>query len=378
MGQGTYSNSARRFMRNIPSQLLIILSLVMMTTQAEALTTPINLMLVSPSSGVNEMTLTLATDVAGSDSDNVTLAGNIEADLQFQFVAGNVIPTGLSFTGGDLTVSDANFSFLFGLAQINSTGIGGTPFTTSPPSPLSGNTFAAADHGVLVDRGMVDAAGTTFDFAADPTVFQGTGTGLFNATTMPGPTPNYVVDLTLELPLEINQDFFVPGVPVVGDVNATLSGSSNAVATDQLMLTLIAGDYNLDGQLDCQDAQILADEVATGSTDLTFDANLDGTVDGLDIPAWAIDLVGTIPGDANLDLEVNGGDFLIWNANKFDGGTHWCTGDFNGDGITNGGDFLLWNANKFSSADMAAVPEPASTGLLLAFLGALFFRQKQT
>ena len=341
-----------------------------------ALTTQLNnLVLVPPSDGVNQSTLTVTTDVAGSDSDTVTLSGQISADLDFQFVDGQVVPTGLSFTGGSVGVSDANFSFLFGLVQVDTSGLAGTPFTDSPPGTVTDGEFLASEHTVLIDQGTVTAAGTTIDFAQEPSTFQGTGTGTLGVTTLPGPgpLPNYIVNATLELPLVIDQEFFVPNVPVVGDVTATLTGSTTAVATEQLILTLLVGDYDQDLALDCADAELLAAAVAAGSDDLTFDANFDGVVNADDVQAWATDLVGTLPGDANLDFVVDGADFIAWNANKFAGGTDWCSGDFNGDGVTDGGDFIVWNANKFTSTDVSAVPEPSSFWLWGLTIAALIF-----
>ena len=55
-------------------------------------------------------------------------------------------------------------------------------------------------------------------------------------------------------------------------------------------------------------------------------------------------------GDANLDFTADGSDFIIWNDNRFDSGTAWCTGDFNADGFTDASDFIIWNANRFQSA----------------------------
>jgi Glucose / Sorbosone dehydrogenase len=79
-----------------------------------------------------------------------------------------------------------------------------------------------------------------------------------------------------------------------------------------------------------------------------------------------------LPGDANGDGVVDGVDFNIWNANKFQAGTRWTSGDFNDDGVTDGADFGIWNANKFTSVDGLLVPEPSSLVLpcLLLLCGA--------
>ena len=92
----------------------------------------------------------------------------------------------------------------------------------------------------------------------------------------------------------------------------------------------------------------------------------------LDYGTSTLDLLNyqALPGDANGDGYVDGGDFIIWNSNKFDDGKKWITGDFNGDGFTDGQDFIIWNAHKFTSVDLlSAVPEPsAETMVILAIV----------
>ena len=58
----------------------------------------------------------------------------------------------------------------------------------------------------------------------------------------------------------------------------------------------------------CTDADLLSQAIAAGSTDLTFDANGDNVVDASDFESWVVDLKGTLAGDANLDLVVDGTD----------------------------------------------------------------------
>jgi hypothetical protein len=60
-----------------------------------------------------------------------------------------------------------------------------------------------------------------------------------------------------------------------------------------------------------------------------------------------------MPGDANLDGQVDATDLGIWQANIFQVGTDCRTGDFNGDGVTDVRDFNVWNANKFTSELMS-------------------------
>ena len=152
---------------------------------------------------------------------------------------------------------------------------------------------------------------------------------------------------------------FVAGEVTDVDENGTLADL--IVDTFEVNVPTPPGDFNGDGELDCEDIDMLSDAVASGMNDPAFDVTGEGVLNYNDVRFWVEDLKGTILADANLDFSVNGADFLIWNANKFTSGTSWCTGDFNADGQTNGADFLIWNDNKFQSADtLLLLPERAA------------------
>lgn len=79
----------------------------------------------------------------------------------------------------------------------------------------------------------------------------------------------------------------------------------------------------------------------------------------------------SIPGDANGDTYVDGGDYTLWANNFLQTGQTWEDGDFTGEGIVDGADYTIW-ANNFAPAPLlspAAVPEPSA--LALAAIGAL-------
>ncbi len=116
--------------------------------------------------------------------------------------------------------------------------------------------------------------------------------------------------------------------------------------------TSTAGDFDADGDLDCDDVNALTQAIASGSGDLRYDVTGDNLVNLDDLDEWVLNLKGTLFGDADLDFSVDGNDFILWNASKFTSGTAWCSGDFNADGRTDGEDFLVWNANKFTSAGL--------------------------
>ncbi len=137
------------------------------------------------------------------------------------------------------------------------------------------------------------------------------------------------------------------------------------------------GDFDDNGTFDCADIDALTSVIAAGTNDPTYDLTDDGLVDLADRDVWlsaggAINLPSGnsfLLGDANLDGTVDGVDFLVWNANKFGSTPHWCSGDFNADGNVDGQDFLIWNANKFTSSDtLSSVPEPRFALVLVSGL----------
>jgi autotransporter-associated beta strand protein len=132
-----------------------------------------------------------------------------------------------------------------------------------------------------------------------------------------------------------------------------------------------------------------------------------GFADGADgvvanLPSGQIELKYTLLGDANLDGTVNGSDFSILAANFGLGRTNWDQGNFLYGPSVNGSDFSALAANfgqgdsgadgsvtpadiaaldAFAAANgqslptIAAVPEPASIGLLAA--GAVYFTRRR-
>ncbi|HEY6562862.1 MAG TPA: hypothetical protein VIY86_00070, partial [Pirellulaceae bacterium] len=127
-----------------------------------------------------------------------------------------------------------------------------------------------------------------------------------------------------------------------------------------------SGDFDHDGDRDCDDVQLLSGRIHVGSTNLNFDLNFDQQIDQADLVEW-LALAGgaNLPsgnafrfGDANLDGVVDGTDYNIWNQYKFSNSHAWCKGNFNADGVVDGSDFGLWNTNKFLASDGSTVPEP--------------------
>ena len=188
----------------------------------------------------------------------------------------------------------------------------------------------------------------------------------------------YLFGLELTMPgLQASAPIFValssPEIPaaVEDDVVAWMQAN-----LDFFLPETSPGDFNADGNFDCQDINALTAAIAGGMNDPSFDLSGDGQLDLADRDAWlaaagAANLnsgASYLLGDANLDGVVDVSDFNAWNGNKFQPLAAWCGGDFNVDGAVDVSDFNIWNGNKFSSADGVSqvVPEPAGCGLWLA------------
>ena len=82
-------------------------------------------------------------------------------------------------------------------------------------------------------------------------------------------------------------------------------------------------------------------------------------------------IASTYYGDANLDGSVDGLDYALWagtvgsgtpNVSTFTGGpVEWLDGDFNGDGVVDGLDYALW-AGTVGSLAPPLYPLPTSVG----------------
>ncbi len=169
---------------------------------------------------------------------------------------------------------------------------------------------------------------------------------------------------------------YTPDVDFIGLDAFTVSVTDDDGHVESVLITIsvsagtMLGDFNNDGVFDCGDINALSSAIASHSSDLQYDLNADLTLDFDDLVLW-LALAGEFNlgsgrtyglGDANLDASVDGEDFVIWNAHKFQSNDRWCDGDFNADGYVDGSDFLLWNGNKFTSQRPSGVMGPRENG----------------
>ena len=123
------------------------------------------------------------------------------------------------------------------------------------------------------------------------------------------------------------------------------------------MVEPLPGDFDLDGDLDHADLDMLVANIALGPTDpVTFDLTGDGFVSLADRDLWLAfagltNLPITSPyriGDANLYGLVDAADFDVWTQNRFTHVAAWSSADFNADGAVDLADLHIWNQNKFT------------------------------
>ena len=132
----------------------------------------------------------------------------------------------------------------------------------------------------------------------------------------------------------------------------------------------LLGDFNLDGQLDAADLDLMAARL--DPNDPTFDLNDDGLVDFADRSVWVHDLKNTYIGDSDLNGVFDSDDFVtVFIAGKYeiDEVAGWAEGDWDGDLRFTSLDFVAafidGGYERGPRAAVAAVPEPSSLVLLL-------------
>jgi hypothetical protein len=155
------------------------------------------------------------------------------------------------------------------------------------------------------------------------------------------------------------------GVELLNEDGTARYGSQSI--TFKFMVDLI-GDFDESGYLDAPDIDSLSEAVAAFDPNdpllEQFDLTHDDVLDSADRSWWIAELVGTVPGDADLNRAVEFVDFLAL-ANGFGAVAGWAQGDFDGDSSVQFADFLLLSQNFGQRTEQtASVPEPAAYWIL--------------
>ena len=159
------------------------------------------------------------------------------------------------------------------------------------------------------------------------------------------------------------------------DISHRYGLATNALQSSRpfLVLTtfLTSGDFDKSGVLDAADIDQLAAAVRLGVYDRSLDVNGDTVLDAKDQTDWVHGLRHTWYGDADLNGEFSSNDFVqVFQVGKYEttASAGWAEGDWDGDGVFDSADFVTafqdGGYEQGSRADVAAVPEPATAGLM--------------
>ena len=130
-------------------------------------------------------------------------------------------------------------------------------------------------------------------------------------------------------------------------------------------------DFDQNGFCDLADLDLLVEQIATGSGELTLDVTQDGQLNAADINDWlaqASDLDGREYrfGDINLDGRVSAYDLNVVSKRWQQSATVWTEGDLTGDGFVNAHDLNAVGKNWTPLAALASpVPEPHAFWLVV-------------
>jgi predicted enzyme related to lactoylglutathione lyase len=190
----------------------------------------------------NRLTVTITANASGitaSDSDTTDVSGTLSAEL-------NTDPTGATseFTlqGGNLAMTDMDFNLralgFISVATINTSGMGGTATTITPPGlvtpSVSGGTFDASLHRMLINEGAITGELTipgdpvvpiNENFATSPV--EGTGSGTGSLTVTPGTVTetHRLFAVTMTLPVDFTDNQTISGTPVTIRVQGTIKAT---------------------------------------------------------------------------------------------------------------------------------------------------------
>lgn len=144
-------------------------------------------------------------------------------------------------------------------------------------------------------------------------------------------------------------------------------------------------DFNGDGSLGVADIDLLTQQIRSASTDLKYDVDANGKVDGTDLLTYVEgkNRLNTYIGDANLDGVFNSGDFVVvFGAGQYEDAaalnSTWATGDWNADGEFNSGDLIAaFQRGGYEAGPRTAVAVvPEANSLALAVLAAIVLQRR--
>ena len=124
----------------------------------------------------------------------------------------------------------------------------------------------------------------------------------------------------------------------------------------------LEGDFNGDGEYDCEDVQPLSLEIIAGTNSVAYDLTADGRVDRDDLTSWLTEAgAAQLPNGAPYlygDIDFSGvvdfsADWDVWQLNKLTYSPGYCSADYNTDGVVDVQDFQIVAANLLQFSDPA-------------------------
>ncbi len=247
-----------------------------------------------------------------------------------------------------------------------------SPSPFSDPTPLTLDGANASASGIIERSDDTDA----FFFALGP------GTSTINLSFDPWHnSPNLDIYVSLHnesgtilaesnhrgaldarIQADLGEGNYFLAVSGVGELDPSFGGYSDYASIGQYtihgIIQTVTGDFTEDAVVDADDIDQLSFALLFGIQDAIYDLDQSGTVDSGDLDELIFNVLQTNYGDANLDGSIDGLDFNVWNEHKFQAGLGWASGNFNGDQSVDGRDFNIWLANRFTPVAAAA----SSTG----------------
>ncbi|MEM8680810.1 MAG: Calx-beta domain-containing protein, partial [Planctomycetota bacterium] len=300
--------------------------------------------------------------------------------LSFDFIYGDDNNGGENPEDGEEVVLEYSLDTGQSWTFINQYDLNVTSWTTmNEPAPAGAiRDPEAADEGISISFDVVRfGVDTNAVESMVPWEVVGSGSAPADAADFPGGVlPSGVLhfaagEITKSITIDVLDDGLFEADEtfdlVVGGIGSGFLATGTILNNDSMP----NGDFDGDGDYDCDDIDGLVENIVNQTNVATYDMDGNATLDTADLDEWLavagnVNLPSGNPylvGDANLDGIVDGQDFLAWNDSKFTSGNGWCGGDFNADGITDGQDYLLWNNNKFTSSATVAPLAPATPSL---------------
>jgi len=195
----------------------------------------------------------------------------------------------------------------------------------------------------------------------------------------------YSQNETFEATADTNADGLVDNRDLFQlDTELLASGASQLALDGYLGVLTRRGDLNSDGVTNSADMVEIYNGFGLPDTDPDFwslDLNVDGQIDINDVSTMITEIARTVPGDFDLDGDVDGLDFLILQRGLgATSGALYTSGDASLDGVVDEVDYQIWQDNfgflasplvAAPFAALGAIPEPTTGALAMIALLAL-------